>query len=83
MIGYGFTTKIKGRQKMSRYEHIDLDISTATCATILAALEDHPALHTEAGAELTNFVNELRARLQRTDIDAHCPLNLTDEELLK
>lgn len=60
-----------------RYEHVELDISTRTCATILRALEGHPAIGTEAGAELHNFVNELRARLQRTDVDQHCPKNFT------
>ena len=52
-----------------RYEHLELDLSTATCAAIHSALENHPALHTDAGTELTNFVNELRARLQRRDQD--------------
>jgi hypothetical protein len=61
-----------------RYEHIELDISTAACAVILNALEEHTpdnGLAKETEIELANLKNELRARLQRRDVDVHCPKN--------
>lgn len=59
-----------------RYEHIELDISTATCDAILRALDFcDPGLHEVVAAEVLNFKNELRARLQRRDEDARCNLN--------
>lgn len=67
-----------------RYEHIELDISTATCHILKDAVEEYiHACGTDlTKAEMTNLYNELRARLQRRDTDPHCPLNATDEELM-
>ena len=62
-----------------RYEHIELDISTATCDALLALLDQNEAIwehYPEIAAEFANFRNELRSRLQRRDADPHCPLNL-------
>lgn len=66
-----------------RYEHIELDISTASCSFIEAALEGaehNDALPTLVRDEVQNFVNELRSRLQRRDADPHCPKNQVSAE---
>lgn len=66
---------------MKRYEHIDLDLSTAGCDALLSMLTSDYALyvheHVAASvrAELANLENELRARLQRRDVDIQCPKN--------
>ncbi|MDE2097005.1 MAG: hypothetical protein KGL39_07150 [Patescibacteria group bacterium] len=65
-----------------RYEHIELDISTATCVVIEAQLEgvwENDGLPQLVRDEIQNFVNNLRARLQRRDVDPHCPLNAEEE----
>jgi hypothetical protein len=58
-----------------RYEHIELDISTAACSELLGMLSEHELairrLPQPACDELVNFENELRARLQRRDADPH------------
>lgn len=62
-----------------RYEHIEWHLSTATCAALLhlLAVDSGPKIpwgfHENAivNAELWNIVNELRARVQRTDVDPH------------
>ena len=54
-----------------RYEHIELDISTVSCAELLEVLGED----LRCNPELANLQNELRARLQRRDVDPHCPLN--------
>ena len=63
-----------------RYEHIELDISTAGCAALLEHLSQCcfpiDKYGQRADDELTNLKNELRARLQRRDVDVHCPKNL-------
>lgn len=65
-----------------RYEHIELDISTAACSDLLNALQEYAAppwgysVNAIANQELHGLVNELMARLQRTDVDAQCPKNL-------
>ena len=53
-----------------RYEHIELDISTAACAAVYDALRGVPTLLQPVESELDNLRNELRARLQRRDVDA-------------
>lgn len=66
-----------------RYEHIELDISTVACAALMEGLSAMRAArgawgyheNAIANAELTNLANELRARLQHTDPDLHCPKN--------
>lgn len=60
-----------------RYEHIELDISTAACAALREALTHTPRTEISdiVAAELMNLDNELRARLQRRDVDPHCLLN--------
>jgi hypothetical protein len=71
-----------------RYEHIELDISTEACvalAYILPALVGgdtgpEPKLSEYAKNELVLMQNELRARLQRRDIDPHCPKNFSETE---
>jgi hypothetical protein len=68
-----------------RYEHIELDISTAACDEILQRLtrdRSNDEWAPKDSAEFINFCNELRSRLQRRDADPHCPLNVTDEELM-
>ena len=63
-----------------RYEHLTLDLSTATCNEILRLLTRDRSDDEWApsdSAELINFCNELRARLQRTDQDPNvmlCPV---------
>ena len=56
-----------------RYEHIELDLTTATCAVLLEALEGldpiGAGLSEHTNNEITNLRNELRARLQRRDQD--------------
>jgi hypothetical protein len=56
-----------------RYEHIVMDISTATCAVLEMLIEKHlpDEIPGRTCNELVNLANELRARLQRTDIDVH------------
>lgn len=59
-----------------RYEHIEMDISTVACHTLMKILEPHAAFYfseqpTGSAAELMNLYNELRARLQRRDVDPH------------
>lgn len=62
-----------------RYEHIELDISTAACSALLDRLIHSPKAADEfVRNEVENFVNELRARLQRRDVDPHCPKNAPD-----
>lgn len=63
-----------------RYEHIELDISTAAVSALRMALGLRPwALETPpVRAELDNFINELEARLQRRDADPHSPKNVKD-----
>ena len=52
-----------------RYEHIELDISTAACDELLRLLTPGDQYDPSYGPEVTNFANELRARLQHTDPD--------------
>ena len=56
-----------------RYEHIELDLTTETCAVLLEALERFDrvgeGLSEHTTNELANLRNELRARLQRRDQD--------------
>lgn len=59
-----------------RYEHIELNISTAACAELERMLDDRGM----TSPELINLMNELRARLQRRDVDPHCPKNFQTEE---
>ena len=65
-----------------RYEHIELDISTKACDELHRVLAMFNEQTRPLCAELQQLRNNLRARLQRRDVDPHCPLNLTDEELL-
>lgn len=53
-----------------RYEHIVLDLSTAACAAVYDALRSLPTVAQPVEIELDNLRNELRARLQRRDVDA-------------
>jgi hypothetical protein len=48
-----------------RYEHLELDLTTAACDELYAILRSPPGL----SDELWNLRNELRARLQRRDQD--------------
>lgn len=65
-----------------RYEHIELDISTAACSALFEALTTCPKSESElVRNELGNLVSELRARLQRRDVDPHCPKNASEEWL--
>ncbi len=54
-----------------RYEHLELDLSTAACAFMLEALERYSRVETQPGVEveLSNVRGELMARLQRRDQD--------------
>ena len=54
-----------------RYEHIELDLSTAACDALLTYLLPGATRSDAVGVELHNLYNELRARLQRTDVDLH------------
>lgn len=67
-----------------RYEHIEWDASTKACASLLevleAALKAVPAVL--ADGDLINLRNNLAARLQRRDIDPHCPRNVTEKDWL-
>lgn len=58
-----------------RYEHIDLNISTATCAELHDLIPE-----TATNVELVNLRNNLRARLQRRDVDPQCPRNFPVSE---
>lgn len=62
-----------------RYEHIELDISTATCAELLSMVDRADPVGEgwipRVKDEIKNLQNELRARLQRRDVDPHCPKN--------
>lgn len=64
-----------------RYEHIELDISTVCCDQLLRAL-DHITETESLTASILNLRNELVARLQRRDVDPHCPKNVTSEDWL-
>lgn len=65
-----------------RYEHIELDISTAACALLLEYLMYTDYIAKEGPElEVHNFKNNLRARLQRRDVDPHCPLNASEDWL--
>ena len=54
-----------------RYEHIELDLSTAACEWLYCLLRDEytPDIPEASRVELVNLENELRSRLQRTDQD--------------
>lgn len=69
-----------------RYEHIELDFSVAACAALSEHLEEchFPVVKYGAvvEAELDTLRNELRARLQRTDVDVQCTKNFPTEEWL-
>jgi len=54
-----------------RYEHVELDLSTAACSFMLEAMERYSRVDSMPGVEieLSNVRNELRARLQRKDQD--------------
>lgn len=54
-----------------RYEHIELDLSTAACSFMLEAMQRYSKIETQPGVEteLSNVRNELTARLQRKDQD--------------
>lgn len=58
-----------------RYEHIELDISTAACAELVRLMTPPDQYDPEISDELVNLRNNLAARLQRRDADPHCPLN--------
>jgi hypothetical protein len=63
-----------------RYEHIPLDVRTSTCLILediitLWIQENVGSVADATDAELINFRNELRARLQRRDPDPRCQLN--------
>jgi hypothetical protein len=60
---------------VTRYEHIELNISTATCAELLEAIGEDLRFN----PEMLNLQNELRARLQRRDLDPQCSKNTTSE----
>jgi hypothetical protein len=70
-----------------RYEHIELDLSTAALAELrqamapgmAAAFRGTPA---PATLELITLFNEIEARLQRTDIDVQCPKNFDNMDLV-
>lgn len=64
-----------------RYEHIELDISTEACDALEQMISADPRQSTyspRCEGELHLFLNQLRARLQRRDVDPHCPLNTAD-----
>lgn len=66
-----------------RYEHIELDLSTEACDALHTLLLKDKAQGTYspvAEAELLNLANNLRARLQRRDVDPHCPKNQVSTE---
>jgi hypothetical protein len=65
---------------MTRYEHIELDISTAACHNLMLRLQTDAqygfqTLPSPPREELMNLYNELCARLQRRDVDPHCLKN--------
>lgn len=62
-----------------RYEHIELDLSTRACAALLDMVQND--MRTPNEPELLNIANNLAARLQRRDIDPHCPLNRAEDWL--
>lgn len=69
---------------MIRYEHIELDISTRTCHELMLRLQTDAQYGfkqypTPTREELINFYNELCARLQRQDVDPHCPKNFVPD----
>lgn len=66
-----------------RYEHIELDLSTAACALLLDYIQyaDYTAPLNSPEHEILNLRNNLRARLQRRDTDPHCPLNASEDWL--
>lgn len=53
--------------KAMRYERLELDLSTAACAELVACMY-RGGWHS-CGPELENLRNELEARLQRRDQD--------------
>jgi hypothetical protein len=52
-----------------RYEHIELDLTTETCAVLLEALEGLDPIGAAFSEHTNNEITELRARLQRRDQD--------------
>lgn len=60
-----------------RYERIEIDISVACCDQLLQALD---RMEGPLTAGVVNLRNELYARLQRRDVDPHCPKNFPDRD---
>lgn len=63
-----------------RYEHIETDLSTLDCAYLLERIDSDKDKPLTAGILLLR--NNLFARLQRRDVDPHCPLNNPGEDWL-
>lgn len=62
-----------------RYEHLEWDLSARACSMLLDMVEND--MRTPSEPELLNVANNLRARLQRRDVDPHCPLNASEDWL--
>lgn len=68
-----------------RYERLELDLSTAACHELVQYLAtdaqfDFSKAPASVAVELSNFYNELCARLQRRDPDPKCPKNLEGQD---
>lgn len=61
---------------MTRYEFFELSLTTRACALLLDMLGGPDDILFDP--ELSNLQSELRARLQRRDLDPKCPKNLPE-----